>query len=1028
MSTHQAETPARFGKWPLLWQRSSTKRPPRLLHLFYRFQPGALFGIAVALVALLVGLDFAPEVHDWLDRLARKHEVGISLSEHLLVAGLVAAAAYWWLLGHKRQQALKSYRRRACESPEELVEWSRGKPVVRDSICKLLADGIRRSNETVVAIVQGRAGTGRTGFIVGLVRELAERDLIPVPVFAKREGSFALEELARETFFRHIDQVLSSEQQADAIWHRARATRDIVVLVDGLDDEVREALWRDDGQPFEQAVQSLRSRHIALVLATPGDLPRLDEMRPIREDLDVFNRDEAEGYLRIALDHDNDAADVTVQALRRHSDPVDGGLIAPFYLDLLVRMAKSGIDLQGLFTDRDRWRSEVLERYLGAIGAGGNLRIVPESSADAEAPDPQTRALDAKDAAQRVADELIKGLAVGQPELTVARNRLETRDRALFDAYDLHLLWRGNEGVGFVGDDLGSYLVAARQSDFSKLLAGVGVVADSIEKHERRDRHVLVALIFWHLQRPSEAQDAFEQFLGTLLEKPWTRPAVVAAAIRTASACRLAGCSARVAEATLRCIESLQPGASPTPPPWHASELPKVVRALSQWQDPAAHGLLWEVAMRQKIEFDWAAAKALASEDGAAASLEELIEDTLRSANDYSPEELSDPDHDVGSRIGRLAWFLPALRGELEGKLATVKTFCLEPWMSPLRGEMSLAQGLKLAILKGKEVEENVREVEELLSGSPRPIRFWHARLVLVQALAAYAWKQAEVGDQAEADRVNETDRVKGQLRELLGYDGDPLVRSAVKRVHALLARIPKERAWVRRMENRLGRFLGRQRHPLVRSALERLLALLARIADRDWVRGMENRLGRFLGRERHPLVRRGIALALAGLGTLDSQPTPHWSKYLWEHERDAVFWVEQGKEELAPLAADVVLLSNMTYRRRERKAPADDVNAAAESEKLPRCILRSSARGRIEGACECGLELCTKEDAGNRNVPAVLATRAKFSENFCREQARLVAQNGPPQWTKREIRLRTRRDLQTFWDGQARGIADWKE
>jgi hypothetical protein len=985
MSMQQAETSSWFGhlvsgnrRWP--WR--SSRRPPRLLRLYYRFQPGALFTIVLVFVLVLMGLDFSGGVHKRLHELSTGHEVAFRLFEHLLVAALVAAAAYWWLEGHKRQQALKTYRRRARESPEELVEWSRGKPVVRDAICQLLADGIRRSSETAVAIVQGRAGSGRTGFVVGLVRELAKRDLIPVPVVAKRDGSFALEDLARETFCRHIDQVLSSEQQADAIWHRAKATGDIVVVVDGLDDEVREALWRDGR--FSQAVQALRNRQIALVLATPGDLPRLEKIRPMREDLDIFNRDEAERYLQIALDQEGEAKHAAaVEALRRHGEPVDGGLIAPFYLDLLVRMAKDEISLVGLFEDRDRWRAEVLSRYLGAIAFHEEPRIVPESSADPEAPDPRTRARDAKDAAEKVAEELAKGLAAGLPELTVARNRLETRDRALFDAADLHLLWRGNERVGFVGDDLASYLVAARQHEISKLLDGVRVVAESKEPRKRRDRHVLVALIFWHLQHPSEAQRAFDQFLDTLLQEKWTRPAVVAAAIRTASACRqLTGCSEGVEKATRRCIDSLKPGA-PSTPPWHASELPKVVRALSQWQDPAAHGLLWDVAMHQKIEVDWAAAKALASEDGAAASLREEIDKALDRVEDrYTHEELSDPHGDAGSKIGRLAWFLPAFRGdpEAEDQLREVKRLCLEQWMSPLRGEMSVAQGLKLAILKEKEVEANVADVQELLA--PGRIRFWHARLVLVQALLAHAWKQAEAGNRARAKEV------ETQLRRLLGFRRHRFVRRGIEGVHALLARIWK---------------------------------------DRLPVRGMDAWLRRLPRHERHPLVRRGIELALAGLRELDSKPKPHWSRYMWEHERDAVIWVEQGKDELAPLAADVVLLSNMTYRLREKKAWAKEVVAAAESERLPHCMLRSSDRGRIENACNCGSGLCALEDAPNGSVPAVVATRARFSENFCREQARLVEQKGRPQWTKRGRALRSKRKLQSFWDGQADSVAQWQ-
>jgi hypothetical protein len=116
-----------------------------------------------------------------------------------------------------------------------------------------------------------------------------------------------------------------------------------------------------------------------------------------------------------------------------------------------------------------------------------------------------------------------------------------------------------------------------------------------------------------------------------------------------------------------------------------------------------------------------------------------------------------------------------------------------------------------------------------------------------------------------------------------------------------------------------------------------------------------------------------------------------------------------------------VVLLSNMSYRRRERKDAY--VDTAAKKDKLPRCILRSSERRRIEGECDCGHRLCMN-GTDDGSDPAVLATRAKFSESFCREQARLVARHGLPSWTKRELRPRNKQRLQKFWDEQAELVA----
>jgi hypothetical protein len=119
-----------------------------------------------------------------------------------------------------------------------------------------------------------------------------------------------------------------------------------------------------------------------------------------------------------------------------------------------------------------------------------------------------------------------------------------------------------------------------------------------------------------------------------------------------------------------------------------------------------------------------------------------------------------------------------------------------------------------------------------------------------------------------------------------------------------------------------------------------------------------------------------------------------------------------------------------MTYRLRsqgneEALAAAD--RAAARFE-LPHCIRKSSDRQRItttlppdgqqnvKDGCNCTHGLCR-----NLEPPAVRATRARFSESFCREQARLVEQLGPPRWMRRGIVAHFNSErLRRFWEEQA--------
>ena len=297
---------------------------------------------------------------------------------------------------------------------------------------------------------------------------------------------------------------------------------------------------------------------------------------------------------------------------------------------------------------------------------------------------------------------------------------------------------------------------------------------------------------------------------------------------------------------------------------------------------------------------DWPAAKALATAKGGPwEALRPIIEDCLRSAAASSPPRMSQPEDALGNEIASLACVLPALRGAsdaAETQLAAVAQLCLDADMSPLRGEMALAQGLKLAILKGMTSDLNVADVRALLFGADRPpLRYWHARLLLVQALLAHAWHHPDRADELDA------------------------------------------------------RF----------AALE--------------------------STESHPLVARGIALARQGLRDIRTPSNGRYplSRYMWMHERDAVRWVEQGKSEIVQLAADAILLNNMTYRLRKSAAPrADEVAALSE---LPRCMRTCMDVVSLAKGCRCSQGLC---DAPGE--PAVAATRAQFSESFCREQARL--------------------------------------
>ncbi len=744
--------------------------------VIWRYGPGLallVFSLVVG-VPLVLGLAWAPAGH-WLDREARAHDVGVALLEHVAVAALVAAAAYYWLFGFKRQWALRSYRRCACKESWELVDWALARPPkVRPTMVRLLADGIARSREPAVAVVQGRAGTGRTSFIAWLIPELAMKKLIPVPVLARPDGPFDVK-LVKEAFCQNIDDVLETDEEVDAIWHRAKGTRDMVALIDGFDDEIVESMWHDDGERLRRAIRSLRSNNIAVVLASTRELP-LGDIVALREDLDLFSREEARTFLedeirRTAAEDDGSAVEGRIReayaAVDQLPDLVGDSFIAPFYLDVLLRLQRAGVLLDALPSHTDQWRATVLQRYLDAID-GGRIDL-DRTSGDTGAAGRTRRAHEARKAAEEVACALT---AAKRPDLMVAKTSLDhVKGRALSDARCLNLLWFGSERVGFAADDLGSYLGATLQEDSDRLLEDLQQVAGSPGLSQRADRHVLGSLIFWHLLHDGPARtETFRRFLGAAESAVELRPSVVAAAVRIAGTCGLDEFCERVEALARRCIEESFADDAQTS---YGDELLGLVRALGGWQAPGAHRRLWQLAASGDVEVAWPAAKALAmATNTPEETLAKEIEDVLTTAEHGDPAGMSHPDDRLGSSLRSLAWILPALRGSgthVEEQLDRVTLLCLDNRMSRLRGEMSLAQGLKLALLNDRAREANATHVGELLAG--RRLLFWHARLVLVHALLATAWNR----------RDGAADGLKDQLRAVRSSEPHALVRRGVE-------------------------------------------------------------------------------------------------------------------------------------------------------------------------------------------------------------------------------------------------------
>jgi hypothetical protein len=907
---------------------------------FYRRDRPVIFVIGACgfLLAVLVA-DWLPwGVGGWLNRLDQRHQVAVALIEHVIVAIAAAAAAYYLLYGLKARWAIRDYLRLAIESPEKLIEWSDAKPaVVRGTRVKLFAESVAHTPSPTVGVVYGRTGTGRPSFLVRLVEELAKRRVIPIPVRANRDGSVDLQTDARRAFCHRVDLHVSSGE-SEAIWQRARAFR-MAIILDGVDDETVDQIL--EGERLKAAFEELLDDGISVILVTTRQ-PELGGMVTLREDLDRYTRAEAEKYVEKEVRDECRAGALT--AVRRLRDPVDEALVAPFYLEL---MAGLRLPLGELPQDRDRWRATVLGFYLDALSRG--FAMQPNRPCE----DNQIELARRGCAAMRAAVATARAMEIEEGAVAAHVGHLQGVDeRDIKHAIDFGLLWRGDNNVGFIADDLGAFVIGRSLASADPLLEAIERVAQRQDEHGRNDRYPIMALIFWTMCHSGrEAHEVFEKLVRNIFAHRWRRPSVVAAAIRIATSCDMdlhVGPLRTCAERSIDSVEGMQPSHRLEEitsdqalqdmhhdhhHEWYRDELIKLVRALAEWRDPNAHRVLWRLSRATSTGLDWAAAKALAMASGDPGhTLGAMIDRTLLEAGKRSnTRTLSVEDDELGTRVAALAWILPALRETLPQQYEHVRDLCLSRGVSPLRGEMSLAQGLKHAVINDRCAVLNLQDMRSLLFAEPGSgLRFWHARILLAQGLLAHLWLHGE-------DRAAEAEDLDTRLSSLETAERHHLVRHAIRHIRDALERVDR---------------------PDTKDELDR---------------------------------------------------------YVWIHEKEAVSWVAAAKEKLSQLAADAVLLSNMTYEL--RATHPEEADRAAKLDTLPACIRNPRQRHRIaEGGCSCDHGICTTTKAPTQNM------RVPFAESFCREQVRLTQQEGRPPWVKPSPFGEAH--LSHFWEEQAGELA----
>jgi hypothetical protein len=713
-----------------------------------RWSPLVVMPIVTLAVLVPLGLDALGLLG--ARSLCESRPVGCGLATNVVVTVFALAIAYFLLFGWKFERALHSYRKSVRGGVASMIGGAgphfAANRTVRGAACRRLAKHMSKGRGPVLLVVSGGDGAGKTTYLAALADDLARHRWMPVPISVAHRENVDLKQCAKERFMRTIESSVDSEGSADAIWRRLRSTHRLVILVDGLDQcEEFDTSSHTTRERLSEAVTEVLQAGISLVLITVNDelLADSDRFQPIREHLDLLDRSDARRFLRERLGQNGDARrleDHLEAALEALEDPVEGLRAAPFHLSRLADLEEATAKhestrngLRELPSNADAARTTLLQLYVRGIEAGA---VAPHALAlhAADSWRNDSRRGEAIAVTTKLASLMFQRRALSLP-----LDELASHSEAIEDALTLELLHEKHGRLEFPSDAFRAYFIAEhfRTEDPTELTAAWEMLQETPERPlSRHDRHGLDALVMWYvMQTGMRAEQVYDDCVSLLSLAP------PGGALRPG----LLGTIARIIAAR-GSIQSLvdevvaQAGKATGP----VEEMKMLMQGLALVDRRETWQLLFRFAVDRDYAVEWAAARALArgGRSALAATAAEMwtVVDAAEQIED--PAELSRTRSDIGYAVGSLAWIIPSLR---DGTTATEKLYarterlCLSSGMTPLRGELSLVHGLKLAITDRPDRDDAADTAERLLT-RPEPLAFWHARLDLVQALAIHGW------------------------------------------------------------------------------------------------------------------------------------------------------------------------------------------------------------------------------------------------------------------------------------------------
>lgn len=690
-----------------------------------RMLQAALALLAIVLLLLLV---FSPQAEGFCDG----HSVGCGLTTGFISTALILLVGYFFLFSWTLRRARSSYVDVARESPERFFVAPprlRADPAARGSLTAAVARESAFARRGAPILVVGEAGSGKTTFLLALMRHLAREGAVPVLVPLRGVSApLDLRSLAQREFTRNVDPVVRSEGDAQRVWRRLSAEGSIVVLADGLDEVTPGATRNERDHLIRSALAAARNDRLSVVVTSrPEAVPA---GAPVSQfELGDLDKKEALRYLResahVPAEDDRKLLEQVVTAGRMTRTPYYLNIVSSLYRAGRLRSAAGSGDAL-LVALLDEWTELVQdERFFEEIELEGSRRrtIIENLGSVAYA-----MTLDAVlDCSGSRLNELFGDPANGLPRLSA----------------DLSTVIEGAARLDLVqafsaGDDTGvRFNHAISQAYLTSRFLHVAPHAWQTLVKGTPSPEMSEALLMWC------ARDADRQKAQTVCEALVTR----ARAFADDRALGLVVTAAEIASSVG--LPNFREIAQDVDEEAWAQATPRTkvaaVKRLEGRSDAWVYARLYEATRDRNYRVRWSASGAIiAGGSGACQALGSTFAELLSDAESLSADEWGkERTHDLSV----LGWILPALWGRVEDDALERDVERLAALVGrgmPLGTEASLAQGFKLGALVNPAATPSAiaRDLVE-------HCRFWYSRIVLLQAISVAA--VADPGQSAEA-------------------------------------------------------------------------------------------------------------------------------------------------------------------------------------------------------------------------------------------------------------------------------------